>query len=154
PAADRGRAAARVSAGACGGAPPFPRPPGRDAMIHRLSGSPLRGKYLVRNRLVNRVLRLADGLLGLAAPARPPAEAVRPRRLLLANGAHLGDVLLSLAVLPVLHRAFPRARFGFLCGSWARCVPDRHALVSWVHVVDHWKLNRAPLPLGQKVAHH
>jgi ADP-heptose:LPS heptosyltransferase len=124
-------------------------------MIDLPPGSPLRGKYLVRNPALNRLLRLTDWLLARRPGRRQvPQPLPEPRRILLANGAHLGDVLLSLAVLPVLRSNWPRARIGFVIGSWARPVVDDHPLVDWVHVVDHWKLNRAPLPFWQKVRHH
>jgi len=123
-------------------------------MIDQPPRAPQSGKYLVHNRALNRLLRLTDWLLArrpssLVARAGIPA----PRRILLANGAHLGDVLLSLAVVPALRDAFPQARIGFLIGTWARCLLD-HSLVDWVHLVDHWKLNRARLPLWEKLRHY
>jgi ADP-heptose:LPS heptosyltransferase len=126
-----------------------------DAMIDQPPAAPLSGKYLVRNRVVNRLLRVTDWLLERCWPPGRAARALpAPRRILLANGAHLGDVVLSLAVLPVFRSAFPRARLGFLIGSWARPVLHDHPLVDWIHLVDHWKLNRAGLPLWQKVRHY
>jgi len=121
-------------------------------MIEQPPGSPLKGKYLVRNAALNRLLRVTDWLLSrrLLSRAAPP-EIPRPRRILLANGAHLGDVLLSLSVLPALRYAFPQARLGFLSGTWARCLLDQHPLVDWIHLVDHWKLNRSPLPLWERL---
>ena len=124
-------------------------------MLDQPPGSPLRGKYLVRNVTANRCLCALDALLSLLfrrGPGRPAVD--RSRRILLANGAHLGDVLLSTAVLPVLKAAFPDAEIGFLIGSWARDVLAGHPLVTRLHLFDHWKLNRANVPLRRKAAAH
>jgi ADP-heptose:LPS heptosyltransferase len=112
--------------------------------------SPLRGKYLVRQPLMNRLLCLVDRLLALVQ-SPSPAAIPRPRRILLANGAHLGDVLLATAVVPVLKRAFPGCRIGFLVGKWAEAIVRGQPLIEHVHIVDHWKLNRAPMPLHRKL---
>lgn len=115
------------------------------------SGSPLRGKYLVRNVAANRLLSALDYLLGRMYRRPAPPSPRAPRRILLANGAHLGDVLLSTAVLPAIKTAFPDVEIGFLIGSWSREVLADHPLVARVHLVDHWKLNRSGAPLFQKV---
>lgn len=81
---------------------------------------------------------------------RPPRIAP-PRRILIANGAHLGDVVLSTSVLPIIKQTFPESQLGFLAGSWATCVLRGHPLVDWLHVVDHWKLNRSPISLSRKL---
>jgi ADP-heptose:LPS heptosyltransferase len=124
-------------------------------MIDQPPGSPLCGRYLVRNRVANRILRISDWILancrclGQWPPAIP-----KPKRILLCNGAHFGDVFLSLSLLPALRSAFPHARIGFLSGMWARHLLDHHALVDWLHHVDHWKLNRSNRPFLEKLAHH
>jgi ADP-heptose:LPS heptosyltransferase len=149
-------------------------------MIKQPPGSPLFGKYLVRNRIVNQLLRVTDWTLdrlkeltqraseshpslarraNIAVATARPSEYLRachpgiplPRRILLANGAHLGDVFLSLSLLPALRSAFPRAHVGFLCGTWARCLLEHHPLVEWLHHVDHWKLNRSDRCLGERL---
>jgi ADP-heptose:LPS heptosyltransferase len=150
-------------------------------MIDQPPGSPLCGKYLVRNRVANRLLRVTDWTLTCCRPLMQlvqawhaprcsegsaveprPSEYLRachpavpePRRILLANGAHFGDVFLSLSLLPALRSAFPGARIGFLCGTWARRLLERHPRVAWLHHVDHWKLNRSDLPLLEKLRHY
>lgn len=112
--------------------------------------SPLSGKYLVRNRAANRLLRTVDALLGCLWPPRPIA--IRPpQRILIANGAHLGDVLLSTSVLPLVRHAFPSAAIDFLTGSWAGTILENHPLIDRVHTVDHWKLNRAAISMAAKL---
>ncbi len=118
--------------------------------------SPLRGKYLVRNRYLNFALRCADVLLNVARvrTTRLPTPPILPRRILLANGAHLGDVLIFSAVLPVLKREFPQIEIGVVVGSWANHIVTGHPLIQWVHVVDHWKHNRSGNSFLQKLLHY
>ncbi len=116
--------------------------------------SPLLGKYLVRNPLANRLLRGIDYCLRFGTSSTPPAPVAPPSRILLANGAHLGDVLLSTAVLPVLKQAYPQAEIGFLLGTWARPVLDGHPLVDTLHFFDHWKLNRTSTSVRNKISRY
>lgn len=114
-------------------------------------GSPLRGRYLVRNPGWNAWLHTRDLFLALATPR--PREVIPPttvRRVLLAVGGHLGDAVIATGLLPRIARAFPGARVGVLTGSWNRQVFQDHSLVDAIHVADHWKLIRAP---GSLVAH-
>ena len=65
-----------------------------------------------------------------------------PKRILLVNGAHIGDVVIATSLLPVLKRAFPNAEIGFLTGTWSHAVVHDHPDVSHTHCVDHWRMNR------------
>jgi len=120
--------------------------------VTRIFRSPKKGKYLVRNPLANFLLRLLDLSLGLfIRPNVQHAEIGEPRKILLANGAHLGDLLLSTVVIPVLKRAYPHAKIGFLVGSWAHVVVMKNQDVGWIHQVDHWKLNRSGDSVFRKI---
>ena len=105
--------------------------------------APMRGRYFVRNKAFNALFRATDAVLGVVARLRPKDQ-VRPvRRILIANGAHLGDVVLATAVLPVLRAALPGVRIGMLVGSWSAGIVRGHPLVDWVHTADHWRASRA-----------
>ncbi len=65
------------------------------------------------------------------------------KRILLCNGAHLGDLVLASAVLPVLKSAFPKAEIGFLLGSWGLPVFENHIYIDHLHIFDHPLLNRS-----------
>ena len=80
----------------------------------------------------------------------PLTEINIPSRLLLCNGAHLGDLIISTAVLPVLKKAFPNTKIGFLVGSWALPVLQNHTMVDWVHCFDHTHINRKPSSQAKK----
>jgi ADP-heptose:LPS heptosyltransferase len=74
-----------------------------------------------------------------------------PRRILLMNGAHIGDVVIATSLLPVLRQAFPQAEIGFLVGSWAEMVVRNHPDVRTVHLLDHWRFNRGAQSTWQKM---
>ncbi len=116
---------------------------------------PVRGRYSIRNPAVNVLFRGMDALLTLCARARPAASLeTLPRRILISDIAHLGDVLMATALLPVLKSAYPDAKIGFLVGSWAQPVLKDHPLVDEVHVLDHWAYNRARLSKRKKFLHY
>lgn len=85
---------------------------------------------------------------------RADSSASDPRRILLMNGAHIGDVIVATSLLPVLRAAFPSAEIGFIVGSWAEAIVKNHPDVQHVHVVDHWLLNRASMSIWRKIVHY
>lgn len=99
---------------------------------------------MTRNLGLYALLKSLDGFARLVAPAAPaPFSFPAPRRILFSNGAHLGDALLSTSVLPVIKELFPEAKIGFAGGSWSSVVFRKHPAVTWVHTIDHWRLNRS-----------
>jgi ADP-heptose:LPS heptosyltransferase len=103
--------------------------------------------YLINNPVAKAVLRCIDACL-LRAKKHTPTST--PKRVLICNIAHLGDVVIATSVLPVLRQAFPHAQLGFLAGSWSKLILEKHPLVDFVHCVDHWKLNRSHSALWKK----
>ena len=89
--------------------------------------------------------------------AAKPASATRPEspaRILLCNQAHLGDAVLSTAIIPALHAAYPQADIGFLVHPDCRPVVDAHPQVRWVHTVEHWHLIRGKFSIAQRIRRH
>jgi ADP-heptose:LPS heptosyltransferase len=107
------------------------------------ASSPLKGRYLVRNPLWNAWLRASDAVLGLRE--RRPAAPAPPRRLLLAFGGHLGDAVIATSVLAPIRSAWPHVEIGVVTGSWNRDVLANHSDIRWLHLADHWKLNRSAM---------
>ena len=82
-------------------------------------------------------------LLRLFVPVRrAKSQPFDPKRILLINGAHIGDVVIATSLLPVLKSAFPHAEIGFLTASWSHAVVRNHPDVTYTHRVDHWRMNR------------
>lgn len=93
-------------------------------------------------------LRLFDLLLKLIHQSSTPQI---PQKLLLCNGAHLGDVILTTSLLPLLKKSYPEVKIGMVVGSWSSCIAKIHPDIDWVHEVDHWKLNRSSLSFSKKI---
>lgn len=105
----------------------------------------------------NPVLRGIDTvlrLLGFGKRTINVATMPPPLKILVCHGAHLGDVVLATAVLPVLKDAFPGAQIGMVVGSWSRVVIAGHPLVEWVHSVDHWIQNRLRVAFWKRAWRH
>ena len=112
----------------------------------------MRGRYCRRHRLLNLAMQIVDVLLRVCFPFRRRGGAIAPpRRLLISNLAHLGDLVTATSILPALKSAFPECRIGFLAGSWARPVLQDHPLVDDTHILDHWAANRAAVPRWEKM---
>ena len=90
-------------------------------------------------------------LLRAAVAARQERHADgKPQRILVINGAHIGDVVIATSLLPVLKSAFPTAQIGFLTASWAHAVVRNHPDVAYTHRTDHWRMNRTTRGFLQK----
>lgn len=107
-------------------------------------------KYLVNNPFLLTFLKTCDAFLPKAASKKID----NPKKLLLANLAHLGDLVVSTGVIESLKEAYPHLEIGFVLGSWSREVIEGHPLVTHIHLFDHWKLNRSSLPFYRKILQH
>jgi len=106
--------------------------------------SPPTGRYRYVRMRWRLLFALVDGLGWLvvqvwrllaarfsAAPARPFEE---PRSILLVQLDHLGDAVMTAAVLPALRRQFPQARLEILAAEWNRELFTACPEVDRVHV--------------------
>jgi ADP-heptose:LPS heptosyltransferase len=97
-------------------------------------------------RFVNEAIRrlLFAGLKLLRALSnRQDRFVATPRRVLLLNGAHSGDIVISTGLIPVLKSAYPGVGIGFAVGGWSANVLSGHAEVMAIHRIDHWRTNRS-----------
>ncbi len=92
-------------------------------------------------RVLGIALRAGAGCAARMRPRREPREWT-PRRILVLNGAHIGDLVIATSLIPVLRSAYPEAQIGFAVGSWGAMVVRDHPDVAWVHEIDHWRMNR------------
>ncbi len=114
----------------------------------------------MKRRILNGSKRAIRGLLQgalsvLALLAKPRASehemAAPPMRILLMDGAHIGDAIIATSLVTVLRSAYPRAEIGCVAGSWAAEVFRNHPAIVAVHLVDHWRLNRSSASLTERV---
>jgi ADP-heptose:LPS heptosyltransferase len=99
--------------------------------------------YASRSKVKVAILRAIDRLMvhTVGAPSGT-LDGLSPRRILVSNFAHIGDVVLATAVIAPLKQRFPEAKIGFLVGSWAAPVLSQHPDIDRIHVFDHWAFQR------------
>ncbi len=102
-----------------------------------------RKQYLVRNRILYVYLVFVDFIFSKICRGKNKThnESI-PKRILISNIAHFGDVITSTTVLPVIKQAFPKCKIGFLSSSQAIPILKNHQYIDYLHQFDHWKLNR------------
>ncbi len=105
-------------------------------------------RYLVSDTFGRMVLRSIDAILPVYHKQEP---IIVPRKILLVNLAHLGDVVITTAMLAACKELWPQAEMGMLIGSWAHLVVKDHPLIQNIHLMDHWKLNVAAIPFKEKI---
>ena len=133
--------------------PPHFTPPGPISVLPHY-GTQLRemtGKYRARNPALIATLTLLDliGSLHLKGGGQLPPD--RPLRVLIANWAHLGDVVAILPLLQFLSNHPRIGQLGVLVGSWSRCVVKDLSFIDNIHFLDHFLLDRSTTSRAQKV---
>lgn len=76
------------------------------------------------------------------------------RRVLLAIGGHIGDAILATGSLDLLRALAPDAEIGVVLPSWSRAVFSDDPRVARIHIVDHWRVNRAPVGMAARTARY
>jgi ADP-heptose:LPS heptosyltransferase len=110
-------------------------------------------RYRSRYQRQDRLVALFDSVLGLGVPrSRRPQFPSRPERILLANAGHLGDALMSVALVPAIKHVYPQAFIGFLTGTYSRAAVEGHPLLDRVHYLDHWRASRTNIPLRSRLS--
>jgi heptosyltransferase-1 len=80
-----------------------------------------------------------------------PSKVHPPKKILLTNLAHIGDVINATSVLPILKKAFPNVKIGFVVGSHSIELIENHPLIDNIYLVDHWILNRSKTNVLKKI---
>ncbi len=98
--------------------------------------------YPIHNKLAHRALQTIDTLLKVL-PIKKNFPIKPPKKILITNLAHLGDVILTTTLLTPLKKAFPDAEIGMLIGTWSKSIIEKHPLINQIHYHNHWKVNRS-----------
>lgn len=115
-----------------------------------MAATPLKNGYLINsNRYYLQVF--IDKILGVITKEKQ-MELRTPAKILISNSGHLGDIIISTALIPVLKDVYPNCKIGFLIGSWAHCVLEGHPDISWIHHNDVRQLNRAQISRFKKIS--
>src|SRR3569833_3617271 len=121
----------------------------------------LRGGYLLRNPLLLTYLSTTDAILRASLRHYAKGRALRhtekrsdkgataaepkhsqSRRVLLAIGGHLGDAIIAVRAIQLLHASFPNIEIGVVAPSWSKVALENEPAIRWFHTVDHWRVNR------------
>jgi ADP-heptose:LPS heptosyltransferase len=114
----------------------------------------MNGPYKAQNPLLVGTLYTIDAIARLLPKRQYGIGENRPLRVLVANWAHLGDVVTILPLLKFLER-HPRVReLGVLIGAWSRPVLESSDIAARIHVIDHWALDRSNKPLSRKIVRY
>jgi ADP-heptose:LPS heptosyltransferase len=103
-----------------------------------------RSGYLVRSNKAVGILKTGDAILRACLP-RPKhtAALAQPKRIVVANWAHLGDVLTSLSTLRFIRESFPDCKLDLVVGRGSQVAVEGSNLFDRLHTVDHFLLNRS-----------
>ena len=113
--------------------------------------TPLHGKYLVQNKLARFSLQVFDLFFSPFFCFRKKNFSIAaPRKIVISNLAHLGDVILMTSILPIVKQNFPEVKIGVVVGSWSKHLVENHPLIDFVYFVDHWKLSREKSSIWEK----
>jgi len=113
----------------------------------------VQARYLRRYRKQRTVFNVLDRALSVVFPGNPSSAGTppAPRKLLVCNYGHLGDLLITTSLLPALKQAFPDVEIGLLTGTWNKTVVEGNPLISRVHFLDHWFQVRSAASFGTKL---
>lgn len=122
--------------------------------INKRRNNQLCGGHLAPYPIVGYLLTFLDYLcrfIPKAAINKGKIKTKEIKNILISNPAHLGDVLIASSVLPALRQKYPTAKIGIVIGEWAVTLVKDMPGIEYVHIVDHWKLNRSPSSRLKKV---
>lgn len=120
--------------------------------------------YLVKNKLANLFLHLNDffwkTFISLQSffygkhSKKNQDQCLFPQKILLANIAHIGDVIIATSIVKLIKSIKPDADIGFLIGTWAKSILQNNSKLQHIHYFDHWYLNRSNASLWTKIKRH
>lgn len=121
-----------------------------------LSNFDVARRYYRSHKNTELFIRSLDTMLSIFF-GRPELATVKPiptpEKLLLTDGAHLGDTIILTSLLTTLKRALPSLKVGILTGSWNReILSGSRPQFDYMHFLDHWYLDRAPKPRAMLLA--
>jgi ADP-heptose:LPS heptosyltransferase len=111
--------------------------------IHAAPRPLMRNGYLVRSTRAVALLGTVDRILRLCLPRSEAAAPREPRRILVSNWAHIGDVIVSLPALRALRERFPDAKIDVVVARGSRVALEGSGLYDRLYCIDHFVLNRS-----------
>lgn len=100
-------------------------------------------RYFMQNKMARWGLTVIDTILSFFL-RKSQSEIPIPKKILLVNLGHIGDIVILTSLLKPLKENYPEIKMGVVVGSHSKMVVEGHPNVDWVHIVDHFKVNRNP----------
>lgn len=120
---------------------------------------PMQGRYLVRKAWLATALSAIDTAARLAPSRRgsvpTDGRGLAPRSILVSQGGHIGDLIMTLPMLQWIRTHQPEVRIGLVIGSWSKLIlPSIKPLFDASYIVDHMLINRSGDSRGAKFRQH
>ena len=109
-------------------------------------------RYHRRNPIALTKLALGDVFYWLYAKVARPSYPL-PKQLnqiLLVNPAHLGDIVISTAIMRAIKHQFLECKIDFLAAEWAVPILKSHPGIEETYYVSHWQANRSTESIADK----
>jgi ADP-heptose:LPS heptosyltransferase len=120
--------------------------------------APMVGNYLVRKKGVAAALAMIDAactVVGYGGRHAGGQDVADPRSIVLSQGGHLGDLIMTLPILRWIRRNRPQIRIGLIVGTWAKPMMEGISeLYDACYFADHFLLDRSDRPLLEKITRH
>ncbi len=97
-------------------------------------------KYFFKNKLLLKLIKTIDKLGSIFFKSRGVLD-FKPKKILISNVGHLGDLLLSLKVVEVIKSKDPDVEIYFLCSSWSYDLIKKHPLIDGIVIYDPFFLS-------------
>ncbi len=107
-------------------------------------------KYTVQNFYLKIYLRFLDFFFSRFLFKKQSLSNIQYRKVLILQLAHLGDVVLSTSIFPIIKKQYPDANIGLVVGSWAKDLVQDHPLIDEIYYLDHPKNNRGKYSIFKK----
>lgn len=109
------------------------------------------GKYLIKNPISLKFIIILDYFINLFFKKHNRNLKINKiEKILISNGAHLGDVLITSYVINIIKNKYPNAMIGFCVGSWSKKILEINS-IDFIHIIDHFKLNRGNISFFRKL---
>jgi heptosyltransferase-2 len=114
-------------------------------MIHDL-GTP-KERFAKRYRFQNGIFSLINTVIKFFYQSDcKVAQAIEPKKILICNLGHQGDVVISTVFLRHLRFLFPSSTFDYLGGPYSKSVFGSIKDINKVHYINHWYFSKGPIP--------
>jgi len=100
--------------------------------------------YSINNKVLLFFLRIVDRIfIPYDSLNKVDVDKNKSIKILLINCAHIGDVILSSKIVPIIKDQYPNSKIDFILGSWSKMVIENEEKINNIYVLDHWYYNRS-----------